>query len=65
MLHRNGPFDQEGLVRALSGYLPLNSNGDLQVYDVEYADDDLEKLMVANFIWLNSQWVFIDVREKD
>lgn len=60
MLHRSGPFNEETLIKSLKEYLPLNGNDERDVYDVQYMDEDLNTIMVANFVWLNKQWVFID-----
>jgi hypothetical protein len=64
MLHRAGPFDEVSLVKALKGYLPINGLELNQTFEVEYMDDDLHQVMIANFVWLNDQWIFIDVRER-
>jgi hypothetical protein len=59
MLHRRGPLDQEHLVESLKKYLPYDG-AQILSYDVEYMDDDLGEIIVANFIWVNSQWVYVD-----
>lgn len=64
MLHRTGPFDQDSLIESLKGYLPVNGKDDRDVFEVEYTDDQKEMVMIANFIWINNQWVFIDIRER-
>ena len=61
MLHCGGPFDQRKFEDALKKYLPFNGE-EVQSYDVEYIDDDLGQVMLANFIWLNEQWVYVDSR---
>ena len=63
MLHRAGPFNQDSLIKALLSYLPYDGD-DLLSYDVEYMDDDLDVIMVANFIWVNDQWVYVDSRSR-
>jgi len=64
MLHRSGPFDEDGFIKSLKKYLPANGRQTNEVFEIEYIDDDLQKVMVANFVWLNKQWVYIDVRDK-
>jgi hypothetical protein len=64
MLHRTGPFNEESLVKSLLGYLPLNGKGEKDCFEVEYMDEELQRIMVANFIWVNHQWIFIDVRDR-
>jgi hypothetical protein len=64
MLHRSGPYDEYSLVEALKNHLPY-SGEDLQSYDVNYMDDDIGEVMVANFIWINDQWVYVDSRRGD
>jgi hypothetical protein len=61
MLHRRGPFNQEQLVEELKKHLPFDGES-IQSYDVEYVDEDLDGIMIANFIWLNDQWVYVDSR---
>jgi hypothetical protein len=61
MLHLSGLYDQEKLEEALKRYLPFDGES-IQSYDVEYMDDDLGLIMLANFIWLNEQWVYVDSR---
>ena len=61
MLHCRGPFDQEKFEEALKKYLPYDGK-DVLSYDVEYKDENLDKMMTANFIWLNDQWVYVDSR---
>jgi hypothetical protein len=63
MIHREGPFDQEKLINSLQGYLPLDGE-DIHSFDIEYIDDELSKVMVANFVWINGQWIYIDSRAK-
>lgn len=62
MIHCSGPFDEEGLIKALAGFLPYTGD-DMQSYDVQYKDDTLGKCFIANFIWINKQWVYVDSRE--
>jgi hypothetical protein len=64
MLHFSGSRGQQELIDALTGFLPLYGSKSRQHYEVEYMDDDKHQVMIANFVWLNSQWVFIDAREK-
>lgn len=64
MIHRRGPFDQEQLEDALRKHLPFDGES-TQSYDVEYMDDDLGQVMLANFIWLNDQWVYVDSRVSE
>lgn len=63
MLHRRGPLNQEQLEDALKKYLPYDGE-QLLSYDVEYMDEDLDEVIVANFIWLNNQWVYVDSRTR-
>lgn len=63
MLHRSGPFDEENLIKSLKEYLPVNGKEEKDVFEVGYVDDDLNKVMIANFVWLNKQWLYIDSRE--
>jgi hypothetical protein len=63
MLYRRGQFNQDQLEDALKKYLPYDGQ-DLLSYDVEYVDEDLGEIMVANFVWLNEQWVYVDSRSK-
>jgi hypothetical protein len=62
VIHFSGPFTEERISTALSGYLPYSGEG-IQSYDVEYHDDNTDKVMIANFIWINEQWVYLDSRE--
>lgn len=61
MLHRRGPFNQDQLIEELQKHLPFDGES-MQSYDVEYMDEDLKQVMIANFIWVNQQWVFVDSR---
>lgn len=63
MLHRSGRFDEESLIKALQGFLPY-SGENMQSYDVQYIDDEIGEVMVANFIWINKQWVYVDSRRE-
>jgi hypothetical protein len=63
MIHRRGPFDREQLAHALKGYLPFDGKN-IQSYDVEYFDEELGETMLANFVWINSQWVYVDSRTR-
>jgi hypothetical protein len=63
MLHYSGKFDDEKLVAALQGYLPFDGWG-IDSYDIEYVDEHKQQVMVANFVWINEQWVYIDSRLK-
>lgn len=63
MIHRSGPFDEERLVMALKGCLPY-SGQHLRSFDVTYVDDDIGEVMLANFIWVNDQWVYVDSRPR-
>jgi hypothetical protein len=62
MLHRSGPFNEEKLIDALKGHLPYVGQ-DLESFDVRYMDDELQEIMVANFIWINNQWIYVDSRK--
>ena len=63
MLHRSGPYDEEKLVKSLKGYLPMAGSEENDSFEVPYFDDEMQKVMIANFVWLNGQWVFIDTRD--
>ena len=63
MLHCRGSFDQEQLEEALKKHLPFDGES-MQSFDVEYVVDDLGEVMLANFIWLSDQWVYVDSRRS-
>lgn len=62
MLHRAGPFDEEQLIDALKKYLPMYGEKEKEEYMVPYNDSSIR--MVAVFIWLSGQWVYVKSREK-
>ncbi len=64
MLHRRGPFDEDQLIEALQKHLPFDGES-MQSFDVEYMDEDLNRVMIANFIWVNDQWVYVDARTTE
>lgn len=64
MLHRSGPYDEEALIDALKGYLPLYGKREKEVCEIPYKDVDAGKVMMAKFMWLAKQWVFVDANEK-
>jgi hypothetical protein len=63
MLHRFGLMVIEDLIDALKKDLPLYA-GEGENCEVPYKDDDLNRVMMAKFVWLAEQWVYVDVREK-
>ena len=62
MLHRSGPFDEEELIEALKGYLPLYGKKEKEECLIPYKDSDIT--MMAVFVWLAGQWVYVKSRKK-
>lgn len=62
MLHRAGPFDEEQLIEALKSYLPLYGKEEKEECLIPYVDTGVR--MVAVFIWLAGQWVYVKSRKR-
>lgn len=62
MLLRAGPFDAGKLIDALKFYLPLYGRQEKEECEVPYKDNG--KIMLAKFLWMAEQWVYVDVKEK-
>lgn len=60
MLHRSGPYHEEALIDALKEYLPLYGKKEKEVCEIPYKDEG--KVMIAKFMWLAQQWVYVESR---